>query len=185
MIRIITITLIILLSSVPTQAPEKMIFSTFSNSETPNIVLARTVVSEGYNRLDMDIEVRYLPGYRALRKANNGKVDGLLFHVPNATQLHQVMMNLCTNAAQAMEDGGGAIEVSISDIPVHMIPERDVSKLPDKNYIEIRMSGTGVGIAPDTSNAIFEPYYTTKDPGEGTGMGLAVVQDIPVILCTG
>ena len=61
----------------------KMIFPTFSNPDTPNIVLARTVVKEVYNRLDMDIEVRYLPGYRALRKANNGKVDGLLFHVPN------------------------------------------------------------------------------------------------------
>jgi len=83
MVRIITITLIVLLSSVPTQAREKMIFSTFSNPDTPNIVLARTVVTEVYNRLGMDIEVRYLPGYRALRKANNGKVDGLLFHVPN------------------------------------------------------------------------------------------------------
>jgi len=83
MIRFILITLIILLSADPTQARDKMIFSTFSNPDTPNILLARTVISEVYNRLGMDIEVRYLPGRRALRKANNGKVDGLLFHVPN------------------------------------------------------------------------------------------------------
>jgi CheY-like chemotaxis protein len=96
----------------------------------------------------------------------------------NATQFHQVMMNLCTNAAHAMEDGGGTIEVSISDVPAHMVAGTDLSELPDQGYVEIRVSDTGVGIAPDTIDSIFEPYFTTKDPGEGTGMGLAVVQGI-------
>ncbi|MBT3255878.1 MAG: transporter substrate-binding domain-containing protein [Deltaproteobacteria bacterium] len=91
MIRIITITLIVLLWLAPAQAREKMIFSTFSNPDTPNIVLARTVISEAYNRLGMDVEVKYLPGNRALKRANSGKVDGILFHVPN---LHISFPNL-------------------------------------------------------------------------------------------
>jgi PAS domain S-box-containing protein len=108
----------------------------------------------------------------------NHRIESGSFVMGNATQFHQVMMNLCTNAAHAMEDGGGTIEVSISDVPAHMVAGTDLSELPDQGYVEIRVSDTGVGIAPDTIDSIFEPYFTTKDPGEGTGMGLAVVQGI-------
>lgn len=82
MIQFITIALIVLFSAVQTQALEKLIFSTFPDSDTPNIVIAQAVVSGAYRRLNIDIEVKYLPGHRAVKKANNGKVDGLLFHIP-------------------------------------------------------------------------------------------------------
>ena len=95
----------------------------------------------------------------------------------NHTQVHQIMMNLCTNAAHAMEDEGGILTVGLKDVVV----EGDLRKrlaLPYGDYIELVISDTGGGIAPGTIDSIFEPYFTTKGPGEGTGMGLAVVHGI-------
>ena len=96
--------------------------------------------------------------------------------IGNQTQIHQVLMNLCTNAAHAMEDSGGVLAVSMHDsffeeneLPVDMTSGK---------YIEIRVSDTGVGIAPENMNSIFEPYFTTKDIGEGTGMGLSMVHGV-------
>jgi len=96
----------------------------------------------------------------------------------NATQIHQVLMNLCTNAAQAMEDHGGTLEVSISDIPKDEIIGMNPPILKREDYIEIRVTDTGEGIAQDKIGFIFEPYYTTKAFGEGTGLGLAMVQGV-------
>jgi signal transduction histidine kinase/CheY-like chemotaxis protein len=96
----------------------------------------------------------------------------------NATQVHQMMMNLCTNAAHAMEDAGGTLEVTISDVTKDHITSLNPVDLAHDDYVEIKVSDTGAGIAPDVIDSIFEPYFTTKAPGEGTGMGLAVVQGI-------
>ena len=94
----------------------------------------------------------------------------------NATQVHQILMNLCTNAAHAMEDSGGVLKVSLKDV---VLDKKDLSTgMRQGDYIEIEVSDTGVGIAPETIGSIFDPYFTTKDPGEGTGMGLAVVHGI-------
>ncbi|MCF8087691.1 MAG: response regulator [Desulfotignum sp.] len=94
----------------------------------------------------------------------------------NPTQIHQMLMNLCTNAAQAMEETGGVLDVSLKDVCI------DKDTLPvgmnPGEYIEIKVSDTGPGIDPDIIELIFEPYFTTKPPGEGTGMGLAVVHGI-------
>ncbi len=60
-----------------------MVFATYPDADTPNIVLAKAVITEAYDRLGMDIELQYLPGYRMFKKANNGSVDGLLFNVPD------------------------------------------------------------------------------------------------------
>jgi PAS domain S-box-containing protein len=93
----------------------------------------------------------------------------------NATQVHQVLMNLCANAAHAMEDSGGVLKVSLKDV---VLDKKDLTGMRQGDYIEIVVSDTGVGIAPDKIESIFDPYFTTKDPGEGTGMGLAVVHGI-------
>ncbi len=96
----------------------------------------------------------------------------------NAIPVNQVFMNLCTNAAQAMEDNGGVLEVAVRDVFIDpSFPKRDL-KLEPGNYIEITISDTGVGIPEDLAGLIFEPYFTTKGPGEGTGMGLAMSQGI-------
>jgi len=89
--------------------------------------------------------------------------------------IHQILLNLCTNAGAAMDAEGGVLTVSLRDVVLDSEMEGD---LPPGPYLELSVSDTGVGIPPDRLNAIFEPYFTTKGPGEGTGMGLAVVHGI-------
>lgn len=80
------------------------------------------------------------------------------------TQVHQIVMNLCTNAAYAMRNTGGLMDVELTET------ERD-----EQSYLCIRIRDTGSGMDDATMSRIFEPYFTTKSPGEGTGMGLAVI----------
>ena len=96
----------------------------------------------------------------------------------NATQVHQILMNLFTNAAHAMEDKGGILEFSLKDIVMDRGVNRENLDLKPGNYIEIKVSDTGAGIAPEIIGSIFDPYFTTKGQGEGTGMGLATVYGI-------
>ncbi len=94
----------------------------------------------------------------------------------NATQIHQLLMNLCTNAVQAMEDSGGVLKVSIKDV---ILLKKDVLPgMSSGEYIEIKVSDTGVGIPPDLIKLVFDPYFTTKAPGEGTGLGMAMAHGI-------
>jgi len=96
----------------------------------------------------------------------------------NATQVHQILMNLFTNAAHAMEDKGGILEFSLKDVVMDRGVNRGKPDLKPGNYIEIKVSDTGEGIAPEIIGFIFDPYFTTKGPGEGSGMGLAMVHGI-------
>ena len=95
----------------------------------------------------------------------------------NQTQIHQVMMNLCTNAAYAMRENGGVLEIALKEIDLD--PESIGQKnLEPGRYQQLSVSDTGAGISPGIINRIFEPYFTTKKSGEGSGMGLAVVYGI-------
>lgn len=97
----------------------------------------------------------------------------------DATQVQQVVMNLCTNAWQAMRGRNGEIHVSLRLAVVD--EERALatgSPLPAGRYACLSVADDGQGIAPETLSRIFEPFYTTKPPGEGTGLGLAVVHGI-------
>ena len=96
----------------------------------------------------------------------------------NTTQIHRIMMNLCTNAAHAMDAEGGILEVTLNDITIDKATHMEGRHLKFGNYIEIKVSDTGDGIAPVNIDKIFEPYFTTKGLGEGTGMGLAMVHGI-------
>ena len=80
----------------------------------------------------------------------------------NATQVHQILMNLFTNAAHAMEDKGGILEFSLKDVVMDRGVNREKLDLKPGNYIEIKVSDTGVGIAPEIIGSIFDPYFTTK-----------------------
>ena len=94
------------------------------------------------------------------------------------TQLHQVIVNLCSNAGHAMRETGGVLTIELSDVELaatHVDPDRLVKAGPN---IQLTISDTGHGIAPEILRRIFDPYYTTKKPGEGTGIGLSVVQGI-------
>jgi signal transduction histidine kinase len=97
----------------------------------------------------------------------------------NQTQVHQIFMNLFTNESQAMEiKGGGILEVSMEDILVGMESLTKYPNLEPGEYLKITVSDTGDGIPENIIESIFEPYFTTKKEGEGTGMGLAVVHGI-------
>jgi PAS domain S-box-containing protein len=96
----------------------------------------------------------------------------------DATQIHQIMMNLCTNAAHAMTEEGGILEVSLYDIIFDENLTVSHPEMSPGKYIVLSLSDTGHGMTPDIVDRIFEPYFTTKEKGVGTGMGLAVVHGI-------
>jgi CheY-like chemotaxis protein len=87
-------------------------------------------------------------------------------------------MNLCTNAAFAMEQAGGILAVDLSDVELDNKAPLVQSGLSPGNYLLTTIADTGTGIAGDILDSIFEPYFTTKGVGEGTGLGLAVVHGI-------
>ncbi|HMA61129.1 MAG TPA: PAS domain S-box protein [bacterium] len=92
------------------------------------------------------------------------------------TRIHQVVMNLCTNAYQAMENQGGVLSIEVKKLYVDENTSRKYIDLDTGDYIKLSISDTGVGMDESTLQHIFEPFFTTKD--EGTGMGLAVVHGI-------
>ena len=94
------------------------------------------------------------------------------------TQLHQILMNLGTNAFHAMEMAGGILSISLHQ---KTLSERDLGlekHMQPGNYIQLAVRDSGVGIAPEIRGKIFDPYFTTKAAGKGTGMGLAMVHGI-------
>ncbi len=94
------------------------------------------------------------------------------------TQIHQVVLNLCTNAAQEMDENGGVLEVSLDGLE---LTEKDLSNetgLQPGTYVRLEVKDTGFGIDTSIINRIFDPYFTTKDTGKGSGMGLAVAHGI-------
>jgi PAS domain S-box-containing protein len=95
------------------------------------------------------------------------------------TQIHQVVMNLCTNALHAMQNGrGGMLTVELEEVRLDAPwVTRQVTLLPGR-YVRLSVADTGCGIPPEILDRIFEPYFTTRNGGEGTGLGLATVQGI-------
>jgi PAS domain S-box-containing protein len=95
------------------------------------------------------------------------------------TQLHQIVMNLCTNAYHAMREGGGVLTLGLLNVTLKdSIAVAVGANLPAGEYILFTVADTGTGIEGDISKKIFEPYFTTKSKGEGSGMGLSVVHGI-------
>ncbi len=91
----------------------------------------------------------------------------------NETGLQQIIMNLCTNAADAMRVNGGKLNITLADAIIESDPE-----LPPGPYLQLAVQDTGTGMDEVTMKRIFEPFFTTKELGRGTGMGLAVVYGI-------
>ena len=93
-------------------------------------------------------------------------------------QMHQVIMNLITNAGQSMREQGGILTVRLSQEEIHATDRRKCLEMEPGNYAKLTVSDTGHGVSLEDKKRIFDPYYTTKDQGVGTGLGLAVVQSI-------
>jgi PAS domain S-box-containing protein len=94
------------------------------------------------------------------------------------TQMHQVLMNLCTNAAHAMRETGGKLEVKLEDVDLEGYLLTRCNDMQPGSYLKLTVSDTGHGMTSQVRDRIFDPYYTTKGPGEGTGLGLAVAHGI-------
>lgn len=98
--------------------------------------------------------------------------------VGDATELHQVVMNLCTNSVHAMQEHGGILSVGLDDVDVSPASSAAFNDIAPGHYVRLSVRDTGIGISPDSINRIFEPFFTTKALHKGTGMGLAVVHGI-------
>lgn len=93
------------------------------------------------------------------------------------TNVYQIIMNLCTNAAHAMRKEGGTLHLSLSEIDVSLLSPLCHDLRPGR-YIQLVVMDTGHGMSPEMMDRIFEPYYTTKKIGEGSGIGLSLVHGI-------
>lgn len=96
----------------------------------------------------------------------------------DATQIYQIMINLCTNAAHAMRQRPGRLTVSLDICETGTLPSGIISSQSQHRLVRISISDTGHGMNEETCAHIFEPFFTTKKSGEGTGLGLAVVHGI-------
>ncbi|MEW6665066.1 MAG: PAS domain S-box protein [Thermodesulfobacteriota bacterium] len=97
-------------------------------------------------------------------------------------QIHQVLMNLCTNAAHAMRERGGVLSIGVANDSLDPSSAPGLQDLIPGSYLRLSVGDTGHGMKPEIMEHIFEPYFTTKEKGEGTGLGLAVVHGIATSL---
>lgn len=96
----------------------------------------------------------------------------------NPTQIHQAVLNLYTNAFHAMEEKGGTLSIAVKKKYFSCKELVNIPSIQPGNFVQITIRDTGQGISPAIREKIFEPYFTTKEVGKGTGMGLAIVHGI-------
>ncbi|MFH1981463.1 MAG: ATP-binding protein [Pseudomonadota bacterium] len=144
----------------------------FSRKSEPSRkpISLRQVVTDALDMLRSSI-----PKTIDFQVALNAETDTIL---ADSTQIHQILMNLGTNAAHAMEDAGGTLSISMA--PLTLSPG-NVSQYPGLSpgrHVRLSVTDTGHGIPAEIRERIFDPYFTDKSPGKGTGMGLSVVHGI-------
>ena len=102
--------------------------------------------------------------------------SGLILSSP--TYIHQIIMNLCNNAVHAMDNDCGVLDVRLTREHINEQGAARELHLPSGSYLKMTISDNGYGMTPEVSARVFEPYFTTKEPGRGTGLGLSVVHGI-------
>lgn len=135
-----------------------------------------------YTSMNLDVVIRDAIKMIQLIVPSNIQVvasmdDGNANIYGNATQIHQVLLNLYSNAVQSMEAGGGVLSVCTRRVRREELPE-NYREMAGAEYVEILVADTGCGMDDEILHQIFNPFFTTKEAGEGTGLGLAVVKDI-------
>ncbi|WP_089719157.1 hybrid sensor histidine kinase/response regulator [Candidatus Entotheonella palauensis] len=140
------------------------------HSHERNPVPFHTIVQEVLRLLQASLPTTIVIDYQGIEQADVVLAD--------STQLHQVLMNICTNAEYAMREMGGTLELRLhtADIDIPLVTRR--ATLPPGAYVRLSIRDTGCGMGADVLERIFEPFYTTKPQSDGTGMGLAVVHGI-------
>jgi signal transduction histidine kinase/CheY-like chemotaxis protein len=98
--------------------------------------------------------------------------------IADPTQIHQLIINLCTNAVYAMKDNKGVINITLEDMDVDETFAKLHPDIHPGKYVLLRVSDTGCGIKPELIDHIFDPFFTTKPKGEGTGLGLSLIHGI-------
>nr|QIV52836.1 hypothetical protein [uncultured bacterium] len=109
-------------------------------------------------------------------RKNIRAAEGMILADP--VQINQVMMNLCINASHAMEQTGGILEIDVENITLDELAADRFENIKAGDYIRVSVSDSGPGIPAGIIDRVFDPYFTTKEVGKGSGMGLAVVQGI-------
>ena len=145
---------------------------TFSRQTKANAILLQpaTIIKEVIKLLRSSI-----PTTIAIEHDIDPKAGVIL---ADPTQFHQILLNLCTNAYHAMEKEGGSLTITLK--PVNYGSDESVGStgIPPGEYVQLTIADTGIGMAPEIMAKIFEPYFTTKEVGKGTGMGLSMVHGI-------
>jgi PAS domain S-box-containing protein len=144
-------------------------FSRQSESEFKPLIVApflKEVVKFLQTTLPANMEVRLAPG----------SDDFTILADP--TQLQQILLNLCTNAAHALTPEGGVIDISLTEQIVAAPEDMPPTDLTPGAYVHLVVRDNGQGIAPEDLHRVFDPFFTTKKVGEGTGLGLSVVHGI-------
>jgi signal transduction histidine kinase/ActR/RegA family two-component response regulator len=144
---------------------------TFSREakEEPKPIMIKPVVEEA-----LDFIRASFPTTIEIKRDLNS--NGTIFADPS--QIHQLIMNICTNAGHAMETGGGILSVNLCDVTLNPAEKEDALVLPAGDYIRLSVKDTGCGMTPDTVDKIFDPFFTSGKGGKGTGLGLSVVHGI-------
>lgn len=133
-------------------------------------LLLQSVIEEAFTLLKATVPAR-ITMKKQLDK-NCGPV------LADPTQVHQMIMNLGTNAFHAMRDKGGTLRVHLAEVSIDSEGTADAMGINVGSYVKLEVSDTGHGMKSSVKGRIFEPFYTTKEPGTGTGLGLSVVHGI-------
>jgi len=144
-------------------------FSRQSEEERKPIQISRTVKEV------LQFIRASLPATIDIRESINSDVGNIM---GDPVQIHQILMNLCTNAHHAMNREGGVLEIELSSVNLKhgdTLPHPDLKPGP---YTRVSVKDTGCGMDEATMGKIFDPYFTTKEKGVGTGLGLAVAHGI-------
>ena len=133
----------------------------------------------------VDLPVMVKEAVKLLRVSFPPDID-IRIHAPRETgavmadpiQMHQVLMNLCTNALHAMQDKGGVLDIDLAETNIGAAESRTQSDLKPGAYLQLTVRDSGCGIPAEIVERIFDPFFTTKKVGEGTGLGLSAVHGI-------
>jgi len=96
----------------------------------------------------------------------------------DSTKIHEVIINLCTNALHAMEDTGGVLTIELNQVHIDRDKARINHELKEQDYVRLTITDTGIGMSKEIKERIFDPFFTTKEVDKGTGLGLSVVHGI-------
>jgi PAS domain S-box-containing protein len=116
-----------------------------------------------------------IPATIEITLANAARSDTIL---ASPVEIQQILMNLAANASLAMQEKGGALEIGLTDIDLAPDSSAAETDMPPGEYLQLTVKDTGTGMSPHVMKRVFEPFFTTREVGKGTGMGLAVVYGI-------